>query len=49
MKMSLNGINRLEIAEEMFSELEGRLIKTITFEKQGGKRMKKERREQKEP
>ena len=35
------------MAGEMFSELEGRLIKIITFEKQGGKWLKKERREQK--
>lgn len=39
----MNGINRLEVTEGMVSELEGKLIKIIKFEKQRGKRMKKER------
>ena len=46
MKISLNGITRLEMAEKkMVSELEGRLIKKITFE-QTGKRLKKERKKE---
>lgn len=34
MKISLNWITRLEMAEKMVSEFEGRLIRKITFEKQ---------------
>lgn len=41
MKISLNGINRLEMTEEMVSELEGRLTKITKFEKQKRKRLKK--------
>lgn len=40
MRVSMNGINRIKMTEEMSSELEGKLTKIIKFEKQRGKRLK---------